>query len=164
MKCYDLPLLSARIDARLAALGYKAKGLLIAKGVHEDKIRRIKSGTSPTLDSLEEVAGALGWSVGQLLGYEPIDETVTAGPMASDLDETKVAMALRIVRAILSHMPLVPEPVQSDLEASLVAEAYGILSDLEADGISPEQREATASRMLKRAAKSAALARDARVS
>lgn len=102
MKSFDNSALLARIDARLKTLGLSREGALRAAHVPKEGIRKIAEGHSPTLGKLEEVALALNWSVGQLLGYEPIDETAAInGDRPGEISPTKLERAMRIARAIL---------------------------------------------------------------
>jgi hypothetical protein len=132
MKSFDNSALLARIDARLKTLGQSREGALIAAHVPKDRIRKIAAGHSPTLGTLEEVALALRWSVGQLLGYEAIDETVTInGDRPGEINPVKLERATRIARAVLAKDMRLARLRSDQLEAELIAEAYGAISDLE---------------------------------
>lgn len=148
MKPHALPLIVERVDAHLAKKGMTRSGALKAAGVGPEAIRRIKDGFQPRLDTLEDIAVACGWNVGQLLGYVAVDVDVSRGNVTGELDREVMVSALRVVRPIAALMPAEIDPIRP--EAELVTIAYGLILDALAAGASVDVAEASASKLLRR--------------
>jgi hypothetical protein len=148
MKPHALTLIVERVDAHLAKKGTTRSAALKAAGVGPEAIRRIKDGIQPRLDTLEDIAVACGWNVGQLLGYVEIEVDVSRGNVTGELDPEVMAAALRAVRQVVDLLP--PEVDRIQAEAELITIAYGLVLEFVAVGTSVSVAEASATRRLRR--------------
>ena len=148
MKPHALALIVERVDAHLAKKGTTRSAALKAAGVGPEAIRRIKDGIQPRLDTLEDIAVACGWNVGQLLGYVEVDVDVSRGNVTGELDTEVMVGALHAVRQVVELLP--PETDRIRAEAELVTIAYGLILDALSAGSSASVAEASAAKLLRR--------------
>jgi hypothetical protein len=115
----------ARVTARCKRLGKPLATLLREAGVSKDVVRKVPQ-HGRRLDSLEGVARALGWTLGQALGLQDLNKV--------ELDRHRLRLALEIAeRVIDDNLPADPSG-RLALVADVAAEAYAILFECEAAG------------------------------
>lgn len=144
MKPHALPLIVERCDARLKQMGMTRQGALAAAGVGVEHIARMAKGFQPRLDTLDDIAVALGWSLGQLLGYLPTDLGTMTGNLSGELDRNMLEIALRVARKIAALLPADLAPDGTATDAELTAVAYGTLLDLTSSGVPSAALEGSA--------------------
>lgn len=136
MKPHSLTLIVERIDARLAQLGMSRQGALVKAQVGKEAIYRLAQGIDPRLGTLEDIAMALDWSVGQLLGYQPADIGVSRGNLSGELNVDLLEMAIRITQRVIGLVPQAAGKAQDPHAlAELQALAYGTLLDELGNGV-----------------------------
>lgn len=148
MKPHALTLIVERVDAHLAKKGTTRSAALKAAGVGPEAIRRIRDGIQPRLDTLEDIAVACGWNIGQLLGYVDVDVDASRGNVTGELDTDVMVCALRAVRPMVELLP--PDVDRIRAEAELMTIAYGLVLDALSAGSSEAVAEASAAKLLRR--------------
>lgn len=148
MKPHALALIVERVDAHLAKKGTTRSAALKAAGAGPEAIRRIRDGIQPRLDTLEDIAVACGWNVGQLLGYVEVDVDVSRGNVTGELDTEVMVGALRAVRVVVDLLPAETDRIRA--EGELMTFAYGLILDALSAGSSFSVAEASAAKLLRR--------------
>ena len=142
MKPHAIPLIIERCDARLKQMRMSRQGALAAVGVGVEAISRLEKGNQPRLDTLDAIAVALGWSVGQLLGYVPTDLGTMTGNQTGELDCGLLEIALRVARKVAAVLSVDPTLDQAKVDAELATIAYGHLLDMSSNGVPDAALEA----------------------
>jgi hypothetical protein len=126
MKPWDEEPLQRRIKARAAQFGKKPSRLLKDAGFGEDLLRKPPE-QGRRIDSLEKIAIALKWSLGELLGIIDPDRERTV------IDPHKLEIALRLAVAVAGRNPLPQGLTKEVAVARIAADAYDAVSALERD-------------------------------
>jgi hypothetical protein len=109
-----------RVGARAGELGKSVRQVLTAAGMAADTLEKIPS-AGRRIDTLEKIGGALGWSLAQVLGLEPLPIRVTA-----ELYRLATETARRGLRYV---------PHNDQVFAEIAARIMNILADRQRDGL-----------------------------
>jgi hypothetical protein len=105
----------ARLEARAAELGRPLRKLLTEAGIAHDTIDKIPA-SGRRIDTLEKIAGALNWSLADVMGFGGL------GPISLELSSA----AFRAAGQVLSSLPR--EAQTEDNRIAAHAHIYDLLA------------------------------------
>lgn len=129
--------LQARITARLAELGLDQTNALRRVGASVDLIRKIPT-QGRRIDSLEEIARALEWTLPELLGITP-----PADIPKPELDRRKMATAFAMANRAVGSAVDDSDPARIQFAADAIADFYAVLNGIEKSGKSLEEADSS---------------------